>query len=340
MIRFSAVFRSAIKPYMPAAAFLGGFVWDAATLGREITAIDLFILLAYYLGAALILFAIGRGIEFRFSRYLNFVLQFFLGGIFSALVIFYFLSASDTTGFIVVGALVALLVGNEFLESRYSRLSLSWAMFCVTGIMFLNFALPHLFRSISPAWFYLSTAAAVGVVLFLRATSNAQKVTILPSLIIAVFITLLFFINLIPPVPLAKREMLVCRSIARTDRGYTLTVERPRRWELWKALRNEVSHRPGEKTYVFTSVFVPRGIETTIRHRWMRYGDDGWRDAGVVPFRIRGGRRDGYRGYSYKTNAGVGRWRVIAESEGGQTIGVLRFDVVEGGSFRRATLKL
>jgi hypothetical protein len=54
-----------------------------------------------------------------------------------------------------------------------------------------------------------------------------------------------------------------------------------------------------------------------------------WKDVQTVPFPIRGGRRDGYRGYTFKTDAKPGRWRVVAESERGATIGVIAFDVVE-----------
>src|SRR5215212_9340607 len=40
-----------VRRYAPAVFFLGGFAWDALTLGRTIKTIDLFILLAYLIGA-------------------------------------------------------------------------------------------------------------------------------------------------------------------------------------------------------------------------------------------------------------------------------------------------
>ena len=43
----------------------------------------------------------GGGVTFRYSQYLNAVLQFFFGGIFSALFIFYFLSSSGLGGYLV-----------------------------------------------------------------------------------------------------------------------------------------------------------------------------------------------------------------------------------------------
>ena len=138
-----------LRHYSPAIAFVGGFLWDAITLGNQIKPSDLFILLGYLIGAGTLVVAIGRGLEFRGSRYMNWLLQFFFGGIFSALFIFYFLSSSDLPGYLFVIGLAGLLIGNEFLESAYSELTLSWAFFTLSAIMFFNFALAHLFRSIS-----------------------------------------------------------------------------------------------------------------------------------------------------------------------------------------------
>ena len=79
---------SSFRRWAPALAFLGGFVWDAVTLGRSIKSIDLVILLGYLIGAAVILVLIGRDVVFRGSQYLEMALQFLFGGIFSALFIF------------------------------------------------------------------------------------------------------------------------------------------------------------------------------------------------------------------------------------------------------------
>ncbi|HEX6161283.1 MAG TPA: DUF2914 domain-containing protein [Thermoanaerobaculia bacterium] len=322
---------SAFRGYAPAIAFFGGFAWDAVTLGRSIKSTDLFILLGYLAGAAAILVALGRGLEFRFSRYLNTLLQFFFGGIFSALFIFYFLSSSDLPGYLVVLILGALLVGNEFLQSRYSELTVSWAFFTTSAIMFFNFALAHLFRSISTFWFYLGTLVAVLLVLALRKISRRERSSVKPSLAVAALMLLLHAFNAIPPVPLVKKEMLIAHEVRRSAGGYTARIESagPR---FWRSSAVTFHRGGGERAYCFTSVFVPNGIATTIRHRWQRDVDGDWREMGVVPFRIEGGRTSGYRGYTYKSNVTPGKWRVIAESESGAAIGIVTFRVVEGAA--------
>ncbi|HEY0143361.1 MAG TPA: DUF2914 domain-containing protein [Thermoanaerobaculia bacterium] len=326
------------KRYAPAIAFFGGFAWDALTLGQSIKSTDLFILLGYLAGAAAILVALGRGLTFRGSRYLNTVLQFFFGGIFSALFIFYFLSSSDLPGYLVVLILGGLLIGNEFLQNRYSELTVSWAFFTMSAIMFFNFALAHLFRSISTVWFYLGTLVAVLLVLALRQISRGERSSVKPSFAVAALMLVLHAFNAIPPVPLVKKEMLIAHEVRRSAAGYTARVESsPLRF--WRSSAGTFHRGSDQRVYCFTSVFIPNGIATTIRHRWQQSVDGGWREMGVVPFRIEGGRTSGYRGYTYKSNVTAGKWRVIAESESGAAIGIVTFRVVEGTAKTR-TIKL
>ena len=320
-----------VRPWVPAAFFIGGFVWDAFTIGQSIKPLDLFMLLGYLSGSAAILVALGRGMVFRGSAYLNAVLQFFFGNIFSALFIFYFLSSSSLGEDLVVVGLAALLIGNEFLESAYSELTLSWSFFTLSAIMFFNFALAHLFRSISTFWFYAGTLIALLLVLALRSTSRRESASIRPSIALAAVMLILHAFNVIPPVPLVKKQMVIAHAMQKTSSGYTARIESPG-WRFWRSSA-AVFHREGkERVYCFTSVFVPTGITTTIRHRWEVYDEKAgeWSTTGVIPFRISGGRQTGYRGMTWKQNVMPGRWRVTAEAESGATIGIVEFRVETG----------
>ena len=328
-----------VRRYVPAVFFVGGFVWDALTLGRSIKATDLFILLAYLAGAAAILVALGRQVTFRGSQYLNAVLQFLFGGVFSALLIFYFLSSSGLPAFLFVLLLAALLVGNEFLESAYSELTLSWAFFTLSAIMFFNFALAHLFRSINTFWFYLGTLLAALLVLALRRTAKVETSSVKPAIAVAAVMIVLHVFNVIPPVPLVKKQMFVAHELRRTAGGYVAVVESPG-WRFWRASSATFHRRGAERVYCFTSVFVPKGIRTTIRHRWEYLAGDEWRTADLRSFSIAGGREAGYRGYTYKQNVTAGRWRVTAEAESGAAIGIVQFVVVEGTASKTKTIRL
>ncbi|HEV7768467.1 MAG TPA: DUF2914 domain-containing protein [Thermoanaerobaculia bacterium] len=326
--------------YAPAVFFIGGFVWDAVTLGRTIKPVDLFILAAYLTGAAVILVMLGRGVVFRGSQYLSAVLQFFFGGIFSALFIFYFLSSGGLAGYLFVLALAAVLIGNEFLGSKYSELTLSWTLFTLCACMFFNFALAHLFHSIEIYWFYLGTLVAVLLALVLRQISRHDSASIKPSIAVAALLLILHALNLIPPVPLVKKQMLIAHDVHREGRAYIASVESPG-WRIWRASSATFHRRAGEPVYCFTSVFVPNGISTTIRHRWERVDEKGdWVTLDLRPFKISGGRESGYRGYTLKQNVIPGLWRVTAESESGAAIGFVEFRVVAGEVGKMSKVRL
>lgn len=317
-----------LRKFFPAAAFLGGFVWDALTLGRSIATIDLVILLGYYIVAGAILVLIGRQVRFRLSRYLNYALQFLFGGIFSALVIFYFLSSSVLPGFIFVSALLGLLLANEFLEKQYSRLTLSWTLFTACGIMLFNFILPHIFRSINPAFFYVSTLLAVAATAGVRIVSGQSAARIWPAIAAATLLLLLHAGNAIPPVPLVKKQMLIAHRIERSAGEYRIDVE-PRTLLERIRISGAIHRWSGGRVYCFTSVFAPGGLQTVLSHRWEKYdpSTQRWETMSNVSFPVSGGRREGYRGYSWKQNVSPGEWRVRAELPSGATIGVLRFRI-------------
>lgn len=52
-----------IKKFIPAIAFLGGFAWDSITLGSMVYSSDIFMLLAYYAGALILVILLSAQVE-------------------------------------------------------------------------------------------------------------------------------------------------------------------------------------------------------------------------------------------------------------------------------------
>src|SRR3989338_7776355 len=267
-----------LKTWIPAAGFLGGFGWDAATLGRSIKSADLLILLGYWSGAALLLIWLGRrplftpaeGVPVAPGRWRAagrlcreqgpyLFLQFFFGGIFSALVIFYFKSAGGWASLSLVLALAALLVLNEFLGERYRSLTLAWTIFGVCGMLFLNFALPHLFHSIHPFWFFLSTALGAASVLVLRRI-GAGAGRVWPALAAGGLLCGLFLAKAIPPVPLVLKGRSVGRGLEKPPSGYSVKIEKPPPWAPFRRSEKTV-RRLDEPLYCVSPAFLPYSIE-------------------------------------------------------------------------------
>ncbi|MBP6707652.1 MAG: DUF2914 domain-containing protein, partial [Candidatus Accumulibacter sp.] len=168
-----------VQRFYPPAAFLAGFVWDALTIGQRVRTVDFWRLGAFLLGAAVLALWLARreARELSPPRAANgwrghlaqvswqapyLLLQFFFGGIFSALFILYLKSAGHLGSWLIAAFLGFLLVGNEFAGKHLgTRFTLTWALFALNAILLFNFVLPHVIGSLDPLWFYASTAAGV-----------------------------------------------------------------------------------------------------------------------------------------------------------------------------------
>ena len=329
-----------LRRALPAIAFFGGFLWDALTLGRTVAAMDLWLLTGYLAGAAGILWYLGHRQAtvapiasetpepwWRVSGpYL--LLQFFFGGLFSALFIFYFKSSSHLLALLWALGLGGLLVANEFLEDRYRRFTLTWALFGLCAMLLLNFVIPHVVGSISAFWFVFSTLAGAGLAHGLRLKTPGQPGRIKPMWAIAAGLLIAYAADVIPPVPLVKRDIAVGHALSRSHGDYVLQLEKTPWWLFWRSVSSEFHLEPGERLYCVSAVFAPSGLDTRLYHRWSRYDPDkGWVMTSRIGFGLAGGREGGYRGYTWKQNLAPGEWKVAVETEDGRTVAVHRFEL-------------
>jgi hypothetical protein len=337
-----------LKRAAPAIAFFGGFLWDALTLGRSVSALDLWILAAYLAGAAGILWYLGHRQAPPDDALAShseqaeaaqpwwrasgpyFLLQFLFGGLFSALFIFYFKSSSHFLAFLWALGLGVMLVANEFLEDNYKRFTLTWALFGLCAMLLLNFIVPHVVGGISGVWFLLGTLAGAGLAHGLRHKTPGRPGRIGPVWGIAVGLLCAWWLDIIPPVPLVKRDIDVGHDLTRANGDYVLRMEKTPWWLFWRETSRDMHLRPGERLYCVSSVFAPRGLETRLYHRWQWYDPRrGWLTASRIGFGLAGGRADGYRGFTWKQNLAQGEWKVAVETEAGRTVAVHRFEVAD-----------
>ena len=337
-----------LRRALPAAAFFAGFLWDALTLGRSVGPLDLWILAGYLAGAGGLLWFLGKR-QLAISTLAPlpaepgqpteqapwwresgpyFLLQFLFGGLFSALFIFYFKSSSHFLAFVWALVLGMLLVANEFLEDRYRRFTLTWALFGLCAMLLLNFVVPHVVGSISVLWFVLSTLAGAGLAHGLHLRTPGQPGLIRPVWAIAAGLLLAYFLDVIPPVPLVNKDIAVGHALAKSNGDYVLRQEKTPWWVFWRRVSKELHVKPGERIYCVSAVFAPRGLDTRLYHRWSRYDDErGWVTTSHIGFGLAGGREGGYRGYTWKQNLAPGEWKVAVETENGHTVAVHRFEL-------------
>lgn len=331
----------AVGSYLPAVFFFAGFIWDALTIGHNVSATDLIIFAGYLLAAGLILFCISRpsfiladeaNLPSRLyaivtSRAPYFLLQFLFGSLLSALFILYFKSSSHWLAWLMSLLLAGLLVANEFLENHYRRFTISWALFGLCAMLLFNFALPFLLGSVLSIWFYLSTLLGALFAYWLYTKTPDNIGSIWPVSIIAGVLMLAYAADMIPPVPLVKRDIAMAYAIEKVNGNYQLNQQKSPWWMFWRKTSDDLQVANGQRVYCFSTIFAPAGLKTKLFHDWQRHTEQGWVLQSRASFTVSGGRYNGFRGYTYKSNVAAGDWRVIIKTENEKTIAVHNFSV-------------
>lgn len=351
---------SFLKPILPAFFFLAGVTYDSLTLSRIDRPLDNLILLLYLaiLGVLVILtgrFQLGLipstsdhtswnalSLVHRAQPHLAKGLQFLLGGLFSAYAIFYSQSTSFSSTAIFLGIIVAFLIGNEFLQTRYSSVKILVSLYALVTLSFFTFFLPVLTGWMNSIVFVIGVLITGVIVLkivhlILQGLPNVSLRTAFaissPAFLLMILCTVLYFLNWIPPIPLSLKFGGIYHQIEKNHEEYLLTYEKGPWYAIWKQSNNRMG--VNAPVYCFSSVFAPVTLQTIIYHHWQ------WRPfdepeyfmtTDRIPITITGGRERGYRSYTTKHRVQPGEWRVKVETEDGRILGQMTFIAEENYS--------
>ncbi|MBI5134401.1 MAG: DUF2914 domain-containing protein [Candidatus Taylorbacteria bacterium] len=348
MLERAKKFMLRYERYVSPVTLVLGFAFDSIMLKR----IDLFfsnaLLISYlFIASVCIIFLNVRETrrtkpEIEHSETMHiallFMMQFSIGGLFSASFLFYSKSGTIIASWPFLLLIFAYVIGNELLRKNYVRLGFQVTVFFTALFSFLIFFLPVILGAMGDAIFMLSGIASLvltGLFYYVlswfapeRATKGAP-LAILSILSVFAVINALYFSNLIPPIPLSLRDVGVYRSVSKISEG-AYEVMGEKQGKSWILSRKTVVHMtPGEPLYALTSVFAPTSLTTEIRHVWRHFdGDRGeWIVASDILLSIKGGREGGFRTYSVKKNVFPGTWRLDVETVRGQLIGRFPFEI-------------
>lgn len=346
--RFRAYVR-ANQRYLPVVFFMMGFLWDSLTLGRIDRLYDQVILCTYLTSLTLCLYLFNlsgddkwKGTFFeKYEDYLPLAIQFFLGGLCSAYVIYFSRSVSFSKTIIFFIILLILLFANELLKKRISNKYLQFGAYFFVNFTFFTFFIPMLVNSMNTFLFMLSGTVSLGItlalIIFIYNTSPSTQKEIslgkMFSLILGIYflINTFYFFNLIPPVPLAMESGLVAHNVERNIEmdEYYVTYEQNPWYKIWRDNRHEFSYEPGADVYVFTSIFAPSKLSESILHRWKWYSPytNQWEVIDEIGFEITGGREGGFRGYTVKNKMMEGEWKVDVITDDGLVLGIINFEI-------------
>lgn len=340
-------------------AIIGGFVVDIFTLNQIDQIFDNAILVAHIIIVGLmiaLLFAKdtpwGRnfGIRDR-SGVITTVMMFSFGGLFSGFFLFYIRSGSFLASAPFIIMMLALMLGAEFLKHYYQKIALQITIYYIAIFAYLIFFIPLLINVVNAGMFIASGLTSLLVIvgfLYVLFKINPdefkmykQKLGIGIGMVFVIF-NGLYFTNIIPPVPLALKFNSVYHSVEKIDTfAYEASYEPAKWYQIFRKRSARVHWVSGEPVYVFTSIFAPTKLTTTIEHRWDYFDSDigKWITRTTVPIDVTGGRDNGFRGYSFKKTLEPGSWRVAVTNRRGQVLGFVRFKIIQSKTMPELVLE-
>ena len=324
-----------------------GFIFDTLTLKRVDTFWENAWILTHIVIVGLFIIRIHtqereEGAEKNPSKahfwYVN-ILQFFFGGLLSTFLVFYFRSADIFVTWPFLLILVLAFIANESLKKHYIRFSFQISLFFLSVYSFAIFFVPIILHKIGDDIFLISGfSSLIFIFLFTLVLKSfkksefkeSKKIIIGSILSIFLIVNLLYFTNLIPPIPLSLKDAGVYHSVQKNQDGnYAVTYE-DHDWQGYFNMYQDFNKVSGSPIYAYSAIFSPKNLNLTIVHEWQYYNptQNKWVTDATINLQVVGGRDGGFRTYSMRSNLAYGKWRVNVKTKLGQVIGSIRFNLM------------
>lgn len=274
----------------------------------------------------------------KYARLLSpLFIQFLFGALLNGVFIFYFFSGTLFVSWPFLLVIVFLMISNDVFRKYYLKPLVQVTVYFFILFSYFSVIFPFIFNSLSRILFLvagLSSLCIISIFILVLAHLRAKVRLEYINFVLAVFVVFatvngLYFFNLIPPIPLSIREVALSHGIVRNGSMYTLYIQESSWWQRFFS-HESFFLAEGENISLYTAIFAPKNFQSKIVHHWQMYDTvkKQWVSKDRLSFALSGGRNGGFRGYSTKNNVPFGAWRVDVETDRGQVLGRVRFDVV------------
>jgi hypothetical protein len=327
-------------------SLIGGFVFDALTLKRVDMFWENFWVLGHILVIAILMVMVHAvenepGDEANPEKlhfWLVNAVQFVFGGVLSVFLVFYFRSGDLSVSWPFLLILALAFWANESLKRHFVRLTFQVSLFFLSLFCCAIFLVPVIVHDIGAQVFLVSgVVSLIFMFLFLMVLAfyskekftQSRKMIFFSVLGIYVSMNILYFTNLIPPIPLSLKDSGAYHFIQKTDNTYIAQKEKSKVINFFERYP-EFKSENGGPVYAYSAIFSPTSFKTEVIQVWEHYDDFNkqWIESDRVVLPVVGGREGGFRTYSIKSNLDPGQWRVNVITPRGQLIGRIRFTMV------------
>lgn len=254
----------------------------------------------------------------KLFTFFKFCISFTCGSLLSSIFLFYWYSGSAYFSFPIFLLFIALAYMNERKKIWIESISIYVGVFFVVLMFLSSISIPVIFQKMDSKWFLVSgMIAAIFSVLFFQKLFSSFTVEGLKKkqklLYLCLFLfacnVLLFFTNVIPPIPLSLQNVKI--EYTKQDKSIFFDFQKNAQMKM------------------ITPVFAPKNVSLKIVHDWEWFDVKkiSFKEKGEYTYKMIGGKKTGYTGYSQKTIDQSGLWRVKVKLEDGRVIGVVWFFV-------------
>lgn len=326
-------------------AMVVGFVIDNLTTGRIDQFFSHIFIIFYILVAGFSILLINfvevknltTNLAQKIKIFAPIAMQFSYGGLFSSFFVFYSRSGSFSSSWPFLVLMFGLLILNEFLKEKYSRLVYQMGVYFFIVFSYMIFLVPVILKQMGQLIFIYSGLISLTLIylftIVLHVLTQKKYFLFHKKMWLVIFATyfmmnLFYFTNILPPLPLAMKDSGIYNLIEKKGSNY-ITYRKHTNW-FANYFNNTIEVNQNANLYYFSSVFAPTKLNTQIVHEWEYYNQTSkkWIKSTKISFPITGGSDTGYRGYSLKQNLQEGDWRVFTKTTNGQIIGEESFKVV------------
>jgi hypothetical protein len=343
--RFSSITK--YKAHTTTVLFVFGFIFDMVMLPGIDHPITRYIGLAHLcIVAFLIMFrelVISRNTASKGEQKLyslaSFGISFSSGAALSFIFVYSLRSAAFLVSWPLLLLLVLCIIANEFVSTHDFRFTLDIGILLVALLFFIIFNMPLILNKENDWVFALSIGVSIVLSLLylfcLQYTSESARYEAPRSYALAIgipmFVGMLYFLNVIPAVPLSLKDAGVYHHITHTQGGEFLAQQEDD-VRILKKYRATLYHSidASEGVYFFSNIDTPAQLTAPISHVWEYYDTKThrWIFASKISFDIQGGRDNGYRAFSYRESITEGLWRVTVKIGDNRIIGREKFEVI------------
>lgn len=322
-----------LKPFL----FVIGFVWDWFTLPKINSDIFIYIGPIYIFILLLLFYFRYKNFNFTLFReklnvnyyFYSLAIVFFLGSLLSYSLIYYI----KNTNFLISWPILSVIVATIILNELFSKKTGEYILFFIAVNFYFIFNIPIFLKKVDDFSFFVSQIASlifsIIFLIIIKIQNYKEKLlSTLLAIIFPIFILIFYFTDNMPALPLYMKDdnfylyvkkngnNYILQNVANNNKVYSLD------YIFNNVYFNIQNIQKDNNIYFYSSIISPAEVKARVSHNWQKYNPttSNWDIIATVNYPLYGGREDGYRGYSYINNRGIGKYKIIVRA-GDRVIG-------------------